>query len=173
MRLEPAERTARGQIVPQQPAVISGGDQRLPIGQDNATGSEAGVFRIESRGGTGGGIDFENLAVHAGSIEARFVRGSGEAKSAGRQIDIARFFELHASKSLIGSARSSTRWNVGKPGRSYSAYGSIPSAVKIVAKRFCSLNDRPSGSTPSTSVPPTTTPRLRPQPVIIMLQAFG
>ena len=70
------------------------------------------------------------------------------------QLEIVRGCFSSFTRAARGSVRPCLRRDgrSASPGRSYSAYGSIPSAVKIVAKRFCSLNERPSGSTPSASV---------------------
>ena len=46
-------------------------------------------------------------------------------------------------------------------------------AVKMVANRFFSLNGFSATSTPSSSVAPTTTPRLMPHPASMRLHAFG
>src|SRR5437763_2528171 len=110
-------------------------------------------------------INLINASIHAGGVNLRCIGrqihpeyGAGKLEgfglfclhdkhltfckimNGGNITLTARHVRRHARISLIAGALSSTRWKVGILGRSYSAYGSIPSALKIVANRFFSLN---------------------------------
>src|SRR5258706_4615734 len=90
------------------------------------------------------GIDLIDAAIHAGGVERYRVGGDIQAQHGGRKLvnftlvclhggNLAFFHQARISR--MAAALSSTRWNVGKLGMSYSAYGSMPSAEKMVAKR--------------------------------------
>src|SRR4030095_5180875 len=109
MRLAPAERSSGLEIMPQQPSVVAAGDQRFPIGQNHAPRRKARVRCIESCRLTADNIDLEDLSIHTCGVETLAIGRCGKAENPRWQHDVARLFQLHASSSLIGSARSSTR----------------------------------------------------------------
>src|SRR3954464_4919927 len=109
MRLNAADQTAVGGVVPAKAAIVARGNQCLAIGQQHATGCEAGVTFSKWLNAIRAGEDFVNAAIHACRVQARTIREAGETQHTSRQRNGSGLFELHARISEIGSARSSTR----------------------------------------------------------------
>src|SRR5436190_10011304 len=121
MRGHTANEFFRNGIMPAKRSIVAGGNERISLRQQNAPGGITGVPFLERRDGFGGGKHRVKFSIHAGRVKTGAIRRAGQPEDSGRQVNGFRLLELHARMSSIASARSSTRWKVGKPGNSYSA----------------------------------------------------
>src|SRR4051812_43898361 len=116
-----SDRLLRGKVMPLENAVVAGGDQRGSFGDEADAGGIAIVPR-QQLSFARSDIDLIDAAVHAGGVEVGGIGGAIEAEHRRRKL---KRFDLlglgHARISLIAGSLSSTRWNVGRLGRSYSA----------------------------------------------------
>src|SRR5689334_2667589 len=121
MRGHSAGQTLRRDVMPKQAPVIAARYQHLAIRPKYATGSETGVCRFKRRHGFRLEMNLKDPPIHARRVEHRAIHVAGQPQHSGLERNSGRLLELHARISEIASARSSTRWKVGKLGRSYSA----------------------------------------------------